>query len=146
MIKPPIPNSIPETMTEVVGLNVREPFATLIAIGKKTIETRRYKPPRDILGKRIAIVATGIGRSQIIGSMIVDSFFQYQNLNHFDGDVYRHYVTMTDPNFRYRPDKTFFGWNIRGAVWYCLHHDAPSTTGRVMRNSCLIYSDDLKEN
>ena len=39
------------------AITLHEPWATLIAAGKKTIETRDWKPPAYLLGERIAIHA-----------------------------------------------------------------------------------------
>ena len=39
------------------ALSLHEPWATLIAIGKKSIETRSWRPPDYLIGKRIAIHA-----------------------------------------------------------------------------------------
>lgn len=39
------------------ALSLWEPWATLIAVGVKTIETRSWAPPRKLLGERIAIHA-----------------------------------------------------------------------------------------
>ena len=40
------------------ALSIHEPGATLIAIGKKSIETRSRRPPAYLIGERIAIHAT----------------------------------------------------------------------------------------
>ena len=39
------------------GLSLWQPWASLIAIGVKTFETRTWPPPRTVLGQRIAIHA-----------------------------------------------------------------------------------------
>ena len=37
------------------ALTLRQPFASLIACGHKTVETRSWAPPRTLIGERIAI-------------------------------------------------------------------------------------------
>ena len=39
------------------ALTLHQPYATLIAEGIKTIETRSWKPPHNVIGERIAIHA-----------------------------------------------------------------------------------------
>ena len=39
------------------ALNLHQPSASLIADGRKTIETRSWPPPRALVGERIAIHA-----------------------------------------------------------------------------------------
>ena len=39
------------------ALTLHQPWATLIALGIKTIETRSWPPPRDLIGQTIAIHA-----------------------------------------------------------------------------------------
>ena len=39
------------------ALTLWEPYASLIACGHKTVETRSWAPPRDLVGKRIGIHA-----------------------------------------------------------------------------------------
>ena len=42
----------------IKALSLHQPWATLIAVGAKRIETRSWKPPCNILGERLAIHAT----------------------------------------------------------------------------------------
>ena len=41
----------------IPALTLHQPWATLIALGIKTIETRSWPPPRAIIGRRLAIHA-----------------------------------------------------------------------------------------
>ena len=128
-------------MTKIVtGLNVREPYATLIALGKKTIETRSYRPSEKIINKRIAIVATGTNRALVVGSVIVCDCFQYQNELHFEEDVPQHLVTRHSV-YRFDPSKPKFGWLLREAEWYMYPFEAPEKTGRIYRADCPIIID-----
>ena len=40
------------------ALTLHQPWASLIADGRKTIETRSWAPPRTLIGERIAIHAS----------------------------------------------------------------------------------------
>lgn len=44
------------------AITLRQPWATLVAFGFKTIETRTWPAPLDLIGERIAIHAAGPGR------------------------------------------------------------------------------------
>jgi hypothetical protein len=41
----------------VLALTVRQPWATLIVRGRKDVENRSWRPPRRIIGQRIAVHA-----------------------------------------------------------------------------------------
>lgn len=44
------------------AITLHQPWATLVAFGFKTIETRTWAPPSSLIGQRIAIHAAGAGR------------------------------------------------------------------------------------
>ena len=41
------------------AITLWQPFASLVACGHKTVETRSWSPPRSLIGERIAIHAAG---------------------------------------------------------------------------------------
>lgn len=45
------------------ALSLWQPWASLVACGVKTIETRSWAPPQETIGQRIAIHATKVGPS-----------------------------------------------------------------------------------
>ena len=61
------------------ALTIQEPYATLIAAGRKTIETRSWPPPASLIGQRIAIHAgkqlwvpmKEVGLSEVHHGMVV---------------------------------------------------------------------------
>ena len=59
------------------ALTVRQPWATLIALGVKTIKTRSWRAPQALIGQRLAIHA---GKA----------------LTYLDGDIYGDYIIATD--------------------------------------------------
>jgi hypothetical protein len=48
---------MPETCPRVYALTVKQPWASLIIHGYKTIENRSWRPPEHLIGKRISIHA-----------------------------------------------------------------------------------------
>lgn len=136
-------NHTPDDFVKVTGLNIREPFASLIAVGRKTIETRRYKPANELIGQRIAIVATGIGSAKIIGSVIIDSFFVFTSDSHWQSEIDFHMVDECNCRYSFNNSESFYGWRLRDAKWYAVHRDAPSVTGRIYRKECLINPKDF---
>lgn len=136
-------NHTPNDFVKVTGLNIREPFASLIAVGRKTIETRRYKPADEVIGQRIAIVATGVGSAKIIGSVIVDSFFAFTSYSHWESEIESHMVDKCNCRYAFNNSESFYGWNLSDAKWYQVHRDAPAVTGRIYRKECLIKPEDF---
>lgn len=59
------------------ALTLHQPWATLIALGVKRIETRSWRAPQALIGQRIAIHA---GKA----------------LTYLDGDIYGDYIIATD--------------------------------------------------
>ena len=74
------------------GLNIREPFATLIALGIKTIETRRYKIPTHLIGRRIAIIATGAGTAKIIAYATLQQCSEFNDVSEFNDQRDQHLI------------------------------------------------------
>lgn len=46
------------TVGNMPAISLWQPWASLVAIGAKQVETRGWRPPRHLIGKRIAIAAT----------------------------------------------------------------------------------------
>jgi hypothetical protein len=66
-----------DTDTPTIGINVRSdiragiPYADLIVDGIKTYESRESNSLKPYIGKRVAIVKTGEGKAQAIGSVVI---------------------------------------------------------------------------
>jgi len=94
----------------VHALVVREPFATLIVMGHKKVETRRYPPPKDRLYERIGIVACNGSKSYLIGSCVIRGWFEYSGREEWDFGRRQHLI---QPNTEYDWTDTAsrrFGW------------------------------------
>lgn len=133
----------PSEFVKVTGLNIREPFASLIAVGRKTIETRSYKPADELIGERIAIVATGAGSAKIIGSVVIDSFFAFSSYSHWQSLIDAHMVDECNCRYSFNNSGDLYGWKLSNAKWYTVHRDAPAVTGRIYRKECLINPEDF---
>ena len=102
--------SNPHRRQNVHALVIREPFATLIAMGHKKVETRRYRPPRDRLFERIGIVACNGSKSYLIGSCVIKGWFEYADRAEWNFGRRQHLV---QPNTEFDwtdPDSKRFGW------------------------------------
>lgn len=123
-------------MKTVIGLNIREPYATLIATGQKTIETRSYHIPEHLLNTEIAIVATG-GAARVIGSMVVSGCSKYTDENQFRLEFASHLVARGS-TFDWSDEKPKYRWHICDARFFSEQIDAPSRTGMVWRKDCQV--------
>lgn len=114
----------------MVGLNVRAPFARLLANGTKKIETRRYKVPDHYLGHRIAIIETGKGKAKIIGSAELTGWYTYRDRDHWHRESGLHLVERGS-DFDWLDDSPRYGWKVSDAKLLASPVDAPSKRGLV---------------
>ncbi len=54
----PAENKVKRQPSTLKAITLHQPWASLIAIGAKTVETRSWRPPEELLGQRIAIHAS----------------------------------------------------------------------------------------
>ena len=95
-------------------LLVREPYATLIAMGKKIIETRRYAVPKTInTSRRIGIVGCNGSQSFLLATCCIAGSFKYASREQWKKDINVHKVK---PNTEFDwDDKTpRYGWLLTG--------------------------------
>lgn len=97
------------------GLNVQYPISQMILDGSKTIETRTYPLPKDLVGKQMAMIEapgpTGTFRARVVALIIFGDSFQYQSKAHFYRDTSKHRVTPSSP-WKWRNEKGKWGWPI----------------------------------
>ena len=99
------------------AINIREPFATLIVSGQKTVETRRYALPLHIRGERVAVVATNGRRGPsavIVGTVIFDACEKYDDYEAWLAAADKHRVS-NESLYKYEPARPTFGWSISEA-------------------------------
>lgn len=120
----------------MIGLNIREPFATLIAIGSKTVETRTYPIPDHLIGKRLAIVATGSGKAKVVGTVVFSGYCLYSTVDEFRAN-FAHHLVAENSHYDWA-GKPKYAWHVSDAVFFREHKDAPSKTGMIWRKNCCI--------
>ena len=119
------------------GLRITEPFATLIARGIKTVETRRYKPPASRIGEMVALIGTGKTPS-IVGVARLSEYYLYANPKAFRRDYDKHLVprgSLYDyTGSDYLKTKSYsksYGWVMTDAVAFREFVPVPKYGGRI---------------
>ena len=118
------------------SINIREPFATLIVSGQKTVETRRYALPLHVRGERVAVVAThgrGGPRAVIVGTVVFDSCEKYDDHEAWLAAADKHFVT-NESQYRYEHSRPTFGWSISEARRLIKPVPAPTRRGIIFTN------------
>ena len=105
----------------MLGINVRntkdKAFADLIVDGFKTIETRESNSLYPYVGKRIAIVRTGMGKAFAIGEVTITGFSWTNSKSIFDTYQPLHMVTE-DNAFYFKEGTGKFMYFLENAVRY----------------------------
>lgn len=112
------------------GLNIQEPFATLIAMGIKKTETRSYPPPANLINRRIALIATGKQKASVVGTARLRGWMEYDNERQFKRDYENHRVPIGSP-FSWKDGKRKCGWLFSDPTLFHEHVPAPDTGGIV---------------
>jgi hypothetical protein len=97
------------------GLNVQEPWASLLLSGRKTIETRTYTCPSGFLGVPVGLVATRRANDEkaaLIGVVRIESCVRYDSLEAFRADEHRHLVTRGSDYDWIDRSKPKWGWTV----------------------------------
>lgn len=79
----------------MMGMNINDklhPFTGMILAGEKTIETRRSRSLDSVIGKRVGIVRTGLGKATLVGYATVGEPVRYETQAEFRRDFHRHRV------------------------------------------------------
>jgi len=111
------------------GLEMQSPWAQALIEGRKTIETRAYNLPNDLLGKWIAIIQSPQGKpgisamgnqldfdssdAKIVGWCKFSAVVQYTNRVDFESDEGAHLVA-SDSGFGWKEGRTkvIYGWVV----------------------------------
>jgi len=127
--------------TALVGLEMQEPWASLLLDGSKSIETRAYNLPSSLLGKRIEILQSGSGDAGIsslgnfvrldsglvkrVGWVVFDSVIKYSDKVSFKEHESKHLVEHTSA-FGWKDDVTtlIYGWVVVAKGQYQLSSQA----------------------
>jgi len=110
-----------------IGLEVQAPWAALLLWGYKTVETRLYPLPPELLGRELFLVesaegqagVSGVGDSvaagaaglRIVGSVVFSESIAYPSRAAWEADEYRHRVPKTSP-YGWKDGRTVHGWVV----------------------------------
>ena len=116
-----------------VALEVQPPYGQLIADKIKSIETRRYNLPPELLHQPMYLLQSTKGiegvsalldeidensdNLVILGEIIVDEVFQYTSMVQYNEDRHLHCVPI-DSNYNYVEGCELYGWRIGSLVKY----------------------------
>lgn len=120
------------------GINVNSKkfdWALMIAMGKKTIETRASNSLKSHIGERVYIIRTGRGSAQIIGEVTIGEPIVYHNSAEFDNDVEKHMVTKWCKEFYIKPNGVKYGYPMINPILYDRYF-CPPKGGIVIRKNC----------
>ena len=127
------------------ALEVQSPFSRLILSGKKTIETRAYPFPLDLIGSSIILceslqgsdgvsrVADEVHQGQeglsLIGEIFISSSKEYQSQIEWDRDAEKHQVPKGS-SYDWSPTECGrrYAWQIERVIVYS--HELPVPTMR----------------
>jgi hypothetical protein len=79
----------------MMGININDsttPYTAMICDGTKTVETRRTRSLDSVIGKRVGIIRTGVGRATLVAYATVREPVWYGIRREFAGDYARHRV------------------------------------------------------
>ena len=96
------------------GLNVQEPWASLLLSGKKTIETRTYPCTSAYLLRPIGIVATRrqeLPKSCLIGLVTIEENIEFDSLEKFRAFEHEHLVAAGS-QFDWKRERPKWGWRL----------------------------------
>lgn len=115
------------------GLYVRKPYAIDLAYGRKTVETRGYRPPEKYLGEWVAIIETGSQKSSVVGIASLCGWDWYADEEEWEADASRHLIPTGDPQYGWGTTKEKYGWQFRAAIpaWHYAEAFAVRKGGRI---------------
>lgn len=119
------------------GINIQYPISDLILNGKKKIETRTYPIPEKLIGLPLLIIETP-GKSakfssRIVGIIIFEGSFKYEDEKAFYKDSPLHFVDKNSP-WKWT-SKGKWGWKITSVKKFKFQYDAPRKKGIVYTNN-----------
>lgn len=97
------------------GLNVQEPWASLLMSGRKTIETRTYACPAGFVGVPVGLVATqreNGEKAALVGVVRIEGCQRYESVAAFRADEAKHCVGAGSAYDWVDPTTPKWGWRI----------------------------------
>lgn len=136
------------THTETIsGLNIQEPWASLLIDGHKSVETRSYPLPKKYEGVELALISTpGKKRNfkaKIIGTITFSHSFKYENIYDFESDFNRHLVPVDHNSYGWKNNTPKYGWVVSNMKKLNAPIDAPSKRGIIFARDCCPITETL---
>jgi hypothetical protein len=123
------------------AINIQYPISRLILSGDKTVETRTYPVPSELLGKELAIIETpgktGNFPARIVGTIVFARCFPYANKRAFYEDGKRHFVTPASI-WKWDSKKPKWGWEIEAVRVLKNPRPAPEKKGIIFTKEVMI--------
>eukprot|EP00301_Raphidiophrys_heterophryoidea_P020619 c5263_g1_i1.p1 GENE.c5263_g1_i1~~c5263_g1_i1.p1 ORF type:complete len:278 (-),score=48.43 c5263_g1_i1:194-1027(-) len=108
-------------------MEVQQPWSTKILDKEKTVETRTYPYPKELLGKVVYMIESAEGTPgksevpdsvpagsksvRVVGEVVVRESIVYYSKAAWDGDFSRHLVSLDNP-YGWSESKVFYGWVV----------------------------------
>ena len=142
--------------SKLFGLEVREPWSSLILNGTKTVETRAYALPVGLMGKPLVLlsvpelkkgeaVKSGIpdeapfGAAKVVGLVTFDEVDRFETINQWKYDREKHAVPG-ESSFNWDGQSPLFGWRVSEALAFGDKKQSPPMT-RKYRSVFQIHAD-----
>mmetsp|Transcript_10732 Transcript_10732/g.20139 ORF Transcript_10732/g.20139 Transcript_10732/m.20139 type:complete len:135 (+) Transcript_10732:3-407(+) len=114
----------------MLGLFTQQPFASLIVKGDKSVETREYPLPQQVIGKKVQIfISNGPEHDDSastitsVGEVVFSTCFKYSSEKQWLHDEHRHKVSTKLPNYRWNDNVPKYGWVVKSHLAF----DKPKT-------------------
>lgn len=131
----------------IPGINIQAPWAELIAMGEKTVETRQYPLPEKFKGKAMALIETpGKSRSaklqkqssRIIAVVTFSESFRYASHREWVRDFQRHRVPHNHPHFKFTAQRPRWGWVVASVQMLTPPQSPPKKRGILYAARCAV--------
>lgn len=110
-----------------IGLEMQAPWAALLLWGYKTVETRLYPLPDELLGREVFIIESAEGAAcvsgvaddvqagapglRVLGTAVFSGSPAYPDRMSWEADEHRHRVPPTSP-YGWKEGRTIYGWEV----------------------------------
>ncbi len=119
-------------------LSIKQPWASLIARGIKTIENRTWKCPDKYIGQRILIHASSVPdkqpqelfsekQSEIVDDYFLETLMSYDNTSAIVGSVIIEKCVQNHPSVW--AEKGVWNWVLKDAEYF--HHPIKDVKGKL---------------
>jgi hypothetical protein len=125
----------------MTGINIQNPWSSLLINGLKVVETRTYPIPDKYIGQELALIETpGKKRnfkSRIIGTITFSHSFKYPDESAWIQDFCRHKVDQSDKLYGWN-SKPKYGWVVSSVTKFDKYLESPKIKGIIFTKNCNI--------